>query len=148
MPVDVQRCRRSTKRVASTYSSSRKVPCFAELGTEYPTCQPLSIIWTDDHVPAIVEMWFCSQEGGHAIADVLFGDYNPDGSLPVTYPRSVGQFAFDLSFRPGVEKWNGGQVSGPFDPFGHGLSDTTFDFTNLRVFRRRRELSSTASGLV
>ena len=56
--------------------------------------RPLTITWADEHVPALLETWFLGIEGGNAIADVLFGDYNPSGKLPVTFPKTVGQVPY------------------------------------------------------
>jgi beta-glucosidase len=95
--------------------------------------RPLSVNWADDHVRAILTMWFSNREGGHAIADVLVGDYNPAGRLPITFPRSAGQIPLAFPARPAAQANDGGQVSGPLYPFGHGLSYTTFVYANLRI---------------
>jgi beta-glucosidase len=95
--------------------------------------RPLSVSWAADHVPAIVEMWVSNKDGGNAIADVLFGDYNPAGRLPITMPRSVGQIPIAFPVRPSAQASDGGQVTGPLYPFGHGLSYTTFAYSNLRI---------------
>jgi len=92
----------------------------------------LAINWAQEHVPAIVEAWYPGQAGGSAIADVLFGDYNPGGRLPVTFYRSVD----DL---PGFEDYSmAGRTyrffnGPPLYAFGHGLSYTTFAYDSLRV---------------
>jgi beta-glucosidase len=95
--------------------------------------RPLSINWANDHVGAVVEMWFSNQDGGNAIADVLFGDYNPAGRLPITFPRSVGQIPIAFPVRPAAQAADGGQVSGPLYSFGHGLSYTTFRYDKLHI---------------
>src|SRR6185312_6446758 len=95
--------------------------------------RPLSINWAAKHVPAIVEMWFPGELGGAALADVLFGDYNPSGRLPITFPKSVGQIPFNFPAHPGSQGRDGGQVHGPLFPFGHGLSYTTFRYSNVSV---------------
>jgi beta-glucosidase len=95
--------------------------------------RPLSVSWAVDHVPAIVEMWFSNKDGGHAIADVLFGDYNPAGRLPITIPRTVGQIPIAFPVRPSAQARDGGQTTGPLYPFGHGLSYTSFTYANLRI---------------
>ncbi len=95
--------------------------------------RPMSIGWAAKHVPAIVEMWFSNQQGGRAIADVLVGDYNPAGRLPVTCPRTVGQIPIAFPSRPAAQAKDGGQLTGPLFPFGHGLSYTSFEYSNLRV---------------
>ena len=95
--------------------------------------RPLSVSWADDHLPAILEMWFSNEPGGHALADVLFGDYNPSGKLPVTFPRSVGQIPVAFPVKPGAQAEDGGQVHGPLYAFGHGLSYTEFAYSDLRI---------------
>ena len=100
--------------------------------------RPLSIPWIAEHVPAIVEAWLPGEEGGAAVADVLFGDASPGGKLPITFPRSVGQVPIFYGHRPsgGRSTWYGDYVelsAGPLFPFGHGLSYTRFEFENLRI---------------
>ena len=104
--------------------------------------RPLVIDWMADNVPAIVNAWLLGSEAGHAIADVLFGDYNPSGKLPTSFPRHVGQlplyYARKNTGRPGPQ---GGpfwshytDVSNePLYPFGFGLSYTTFTYSEPRV---------------
>jgi beta-glucosidase len=92
----------------------------------------LSINWAQDHVPAIVEAWYPGQAAGTAIADVLFGDYNPGGRLPVTYYRSVSDLpAFD-DYRMAGRTYRFFEGT-PLYPFGYGLSYTTFAYKNLRT---------------
>ncbi len=93
----------------------------------------LSVNWAAKYIPAIVELWFPGEDGGTALADVLFGAYNPSGRLPVTFPRSVGQIPIAFPFHPGALGRDSGQVTGPLFPFGHGLSYTTFHYANLRI---------------
>lgn len=95
--------------------------------------RPLSVNWAQRFVPAIVELWFPGEEGGAALADVLTGDYNPSGKLPITFPKSVGQIPFNFPAKPGSQGKDGGQVQGALFPFGHGLSYTTFQYSNLRI---------------
>lgn len=95
--------------------------------------RPLSVNWAAKHVSAIVEMWFPGEAGGAALADILCGDVNPSGRLPITFPRSAGQVPFNFPTRPGAQDRDFGQVSGPLFPFGHGLSYTKFRYTNLRI---------------
>jgi beta-glucosidase len=96
--------------------------------------RPLSVNWADKHVPAIVEAWFPGDHGGTAIADVLFGDYNPGGKLTVTFPKTAGQIPFNFPSKPNAQ-WEGekSRVNGALYSFGHGLSYTTFDYSNLRI---------------
>ena len=95
--------------------------------------RPLSINWAARHVPAIVELWMPGENGGSALADVLFGDYNPAGRLPVTFPRGVGQIPLNFPAHPGSQGRDPGMVTGPLYPFGHGLSYTTFAYADLQI---------------
>jgi beta-glucosidase len=95
--------------------------------------RPLSVNWAVKHVPAIVELWFPGEEGGAALADVLVGDCNPAGRLPITFPKSVGQIPLNFPAHPGSQARDAGQVAGPLFPFGHGLSYTTFTYANLQI---------------
>jgi beta-glucosidase len=103
--------------------------------------RPLSIEWAAENVPAILEAWEPGSEGGHAIADILFGDVNPGGKLPVTFPRKASHaplyYARNLTHSPEngpmyrSRYWDGPTT--PLYPFGFGLSYTTFSITNLNV---------------
>jgi beta-glucosidase len=95
--------------------------------------RPLSINYAAEHVPAILEGWYLGEEGGTAAASVLFGDDNPGGKLPVTFPRSVGQLPAYYNHKPSLERSYVLANSKPLFPFGYGLSYTTFAFANLRV---------------
>lgn len=100
--------------------------------------RPVSLGWIAESVPAIVEAWFPSEEGADAIADVLFGDVNPGGKLPITFPRSVGQVPIFYGHKPsgGRSHWKEHYVETsvkPLYPFGYGLSYTRFEFSDLRV---------------
>ncbi len=92
----------------------------------------LAVNWADDHVPAILEAWYPGQASGTAIADVLFGEYNPAGRLPVTFYRSVDDLPpfEDYSMQGRTYRFFSGEV---LYPFGHGLSYTTFEYGNLRL---------------
>jgi beta-glucosidase len=92
----------------------------------------LSINWAKDHVPGIVELWYPGQAGGVALADVLFGDYNPGGRLPVTFYQSEEQLpAFDdYRMKGRTYRYFQGE---PLFPFGYGLSYTTFAYTNVKI---------------
>lgn len=96
--------------------------------------RPLSVNWIDKYVPAIVEAWFPGAQGGTAIADILFGDYNPGGKLTVTFPRTVGQIPYNFPSKPNAQ-WEGekSRVNGALYYFGHGLSYTSFEYSNLRI---------------
>ena len=103
--------------------------------------RPLDLRWASAHIPAILEAWYPGTEGGNAIADALFGDVNPGGKLPVSWPRSVGQeplyYDHNLTHLPETSPrftsryWD--EASSPLYPFGYGLSYTTFAFSNLRL---------------
>ena len=103
--------------------------------------RPLDISWASEHVPAILEAWYPGSQGGNAVADVLFGDVNPAGHLPVSWPRTSGQlplyYNHNLTQAPETAPefksryWD--IASTPLYPFGYGLSYTTFAFDNLKV---------------
>ncbi len=105
--------------------------------------RPLSIRWEAEHVPAILEAWEPGERGSVAVADVLFGDYNPSGRLAITIPRGVGQLPAYYNYKPWKSYWiNGGWThthgyvdmpGTPLYPFGYGLSYTQFQYSNLRV---------------
>jgi beta-glucosidase len=95
--------------------------------------RPLSLTRVAETVPAILEGFYLGQEGGTALGEVLFGDTNPGGKLPISFPRSVGQLPVyygrkPTSFRPYLD-----MPREPLYPFGHGLSYTTFKLENLKV---------------
>src|SRR5271157_2096054 len=95
--------------------------------------RPLSINYVAEHVPAILEGWYLGQEGGTAAAQVLFGDVNPGGKLPITFPRSVGQLPDYYDYKPSRNRSYIFVSNEPLFHFGDGLSYTTFKFENLRV---------------
>ncbi len=109
------------------------------VGTGTPTVvlllggRPLSINYAAEHVPAILEGWYLGQEGGTAAAQVLFGDVNPGGKLPITFPRTVGDLPCYYNHKPSLERPYLFAKKGPLFPFGWGLSYTTFKFSNLRL---------------
>src|SRR6266480_1542820 len=95
--------------------------------------RPLSINYIAEHVPAILEGWYLGQEGGTAAANVLFGDVNPGGKLPITFPHSVGDLPDFYNHKPSANRSYAFSTRQPLFPFGYGLSYTTFKFENLRV---------------
>jgi beta-glucosidase len=101
--------------------------------------RPLSINWVNKYVPGIVEAWFPGAQGGTAIADVLFGDYNPGGKLTMTFPRTVGQIPYNFPTKPNAQ-WEGEKtrVNGALYYFGHGLSYTSFAYSNLQISPRKQ----------
>lgn len=92
-----------------------------------------SINWADKYIPAIVHAWFPGEFTGDAVAQVLFGDYNPGGKLAVTFPKSVGQIPYAFPFKPGAESDGPVRVNGDLYPFGYGLSYTTFEYSDLKI---------------
>lgn len=104
--------------------------------------RPNSINWADKFIPAIIEAWYPGSQGGTAVADVIFGDYNPGGKLTVTVPKSVGQIPFNFPAKPSSQvdggrnlglKGNMSRVNGALYSFGYGLSYTTFEYSDLSI---------------
>ncbi len=107
--------------------------------------RPLAIPWAVDHIPAIVEAWQLGTQSGNAIAQVLYGDYNPSGKLPMTFPRNVGQLPIYYNYKstgrpiqekdPGVVFWShySDEKNAPLFPFGYGLSYSKFEYSNLQL---------------
>jgi beta-glucosidase len=95
--------------------------------------RPLSIAWAAKHVPAILEAWYPGESGGRAIAETLFGDNNPAGRLPITFPRDVGQLpVYYNHFASKKNSYIEGDSS-PVFVFGHGLSYTTFKYSDINI---------------
>ena len=92
-----------------------------------------SINYAAARVPAILHAWFPGEFYGQAVAEALFGDYNPGGRLAVTFPKSVGQIPFAFPFKPGSDESSSTSVYGALYPFGHGLSYTTFTYSDLHI---------------
>ena len=101
----------------------------------------LAVNWMDEHVPAIVNAWYPGESGGKAVAEVLFGDYNPGGRLPLTYYRSLDELPpfddYDIT-KGRTYKYFKGDV---LYPFGYGLSYTTFKYSNLQVADGEEEIN-------
>ena len=104
--------------------------------------RPLTLNWASEHIPAILVAWQPGSQGGHAVAEVLYGDYNPSGKLPMTFPRSEGQmpvyYNHKSTGRPGPKKevfWSHytDEDNSPLYPFGYGLSYSTFEYKNLEI---------------
>jgi beta-glucosidase len=95
--------------------------------------RPNSINYIAENVPAILDGWYLGQAGGTAVADVLFGDYDPGGKLPITVPRNVGQLPDYYYQKPSAKREYLGSTVLPLYPFGFGLSYTTFAFANVRL---------------
>lgn len=104
--------------------------------------RPLSVNWADKFVPAILEAWYPGSKGGIALADILFGDYNPGSKLTVTFPKTVGQIPFNFPCKPSSQidggknpgpDGNQSRINGALYPFGYGLSYTTFEYSDLEI---------------
>lgn len=122
--------------VERTYSTGKPVVVVLMNG------RPLTIGWIDQHIPSILETWFLGTQAGNAIADVIFGDYNPSGKLPITFPRSVGQIPIYYSMRNTGRPFEANnkytskyldESNDPLYPFGYGLSYTTFDYGEVEL---------------
>ncbi|TFG72503.1 MAG: glycosyl hydrolase, partial [Flavobacteriales bacterium] len=110
--------------------------------------RPLAINWADTNVPAIVEAWHLGTQSGHAIAQVLYGDYNPSGKLPMTFPKNVGQVPIYYNYKntgrptipaPDLVFWSHytDMDNDPLYPFGHGLSYSKFRYGDLKLSEKR-----------
>ncbi len=115
--------------------------------------RPLVLGWIVEKIPAIIEAWLPGEEGGNAVADVIFGDYNPGGKLPISFPAKVGQIPVYYGHKPsaGRSQFWGDYVDADTSPafeFGYGLSYTTFNFTNLRIEPKRIALTGKTSVMV
>ena len=106
--------------------------------------RPLAIPWADENIPSIVEAWHLGTQSGNAIAQVLYGDYNPSGKLPMTFPRNVGQVPIYYNYKntgrplmsePESVFWShySDEKNTPLYPFGYGLSYTKFEYSNLEL---------------
>lgn len=107
--------------------------------------QPMSINWADQNVDAIIYAGYPGVKGGIAVADVLFGSYNPGGKLTLTWPKSVGQLPLNFPSKPNAQSDEGelAKVKGLLYPFGYGLSYTTFEYSNLKVSPESQQKDST-----
>lgn len=115
--------------------------------------RPLTINWIAENIPAILETWFLGIQCGNAIADVLFGDYNPSGKLPVTFPKYVGQIPLYYNHKntgrpfnpnnPRFTSFYNDYSHEPLYPFGYGLSYTTFKYSNLSLDKKQIEINDT-----
>ena len=99
--------------------------------------RPLSINNVAKNVPAVLECWYLGQECGHAVAEVLFGDHNPGGKLPISIPRSVGQLPVFYNHKPSARRGFLWDEATPLFPFGFGLSYTTFKLSNVRLTKKK-----------
>lgn len=95
--------------------------------------RPQALKWEHENLNAIVEAWYPGEEGGNAVADVLFGDYNPSGKLPISFPAVTGQVPVYYNRKPSAFSDYIEESAKPLYPFGHGLSYTTFEYSDLKI---------------
>ena len=110
--------------------------------------RPLSINYVAKNVPVIFECWYLGQETGHAVADVLFGDFNPGGKLPISFPRSVGHLPVFYNYKPSARRGYLFDDVSPLFPFGYGLSYTGFEIRNVRLAKKKIRRNETTRVLV
>ena len=110
--------------------------------------RPISINNVAKKVPAILECWYLGQECGHAVAEVLFGDFNPGGKLPISIPRSVGQLPIFYNHKPSARRGFLWDDAKPLFPFGFGLSYTNFKLSNVRLAQNKINRSGSTRVLV
>jgi beta-glucosidase len=106
--------------------------------------RPNSFNYVANNVPSILECWYLGQETGRAVADVLFGSYNPGGKLPISIPRSVGHIPCHYNFKPAARRGYLFDDITPLFPFGFGLSYTKFNFSNVKLNKSTVKLGQTA----
>ena len=107
--------------------------------------RPLCINWIAENIPSILETWFLGETSGLAIADVLLGNVNPSGKLPMTFPRSTGQIPIYYNHKPTSQHRYVDEKPTPLFAFGHGLSYTTFEYSNLKVTPAQIPANGTAT---
>jgi beta-glucosidase len=122
--------------------------------------RPLALEWADEHVPALLEAWYPGTMGGHAVVDVLFGDYNPSGKLPVSFPRNVGQLPLHYDMKNTGRPWSPDNPeqkylsryldtpNSPLYPFGYGLSYTSFALSDVELDAGEIDLDDTLTASV
>jgi beta-glucosidase len=110
--------------------------------------RPISINYIAENVPVVFECWYLGQETGNAVADVLFGDYNPGGKLPITIPRSAGHLPAFYNYKPSARRGYLFDDVSPLFAFGYGLSYTTFAFKNVRLEKKRIKCDGSTRVLV
>jgi beta-glucosidase len=110
--------------------------------------RPLSFNFIARNVPVIFECWYLGQECGRAVADVLFGDHNPDGKLPISIPRSAGHLPVFYNYKPSARRGYLWDDVSPLFPFGFGLSYTTFAFQNIRLTKKKIKRNGSTQVLV
>jgi beta-glucosidase len=117
-----------------------------------PTCAfinsgpPLSIGSLVESVPAVMQCWYLGQEGGYAMADALFGEINPNGKLPISFPRTTGHIPAYYNYKPSARRgYNLGFTVSPLFAFGHGLSYTTFQYSDLKISSAKMNMNGTVT---
>jgi beta-glucosidase len=110
--------------------------------------RPLSINYVAENVPVIFECWYLGQETGHAVADVLFGDFNPGGKLSISFPRSVGHLPVFYNYKPSARRGYLFADVSPLFAFGFGLSYTNFEIKNVRLKKKKIGLKDSTQVLV
>jgi beta-glucosidase len=110
--------------------------------------RPISINYLKESVPVIFECWYLGQETGHAVAEVLFGDHNPGGKLPITIPRSAGHLPAFYNYKPSARRGYLFDEVSPLFAFGYGLSYTTFAFGHVRLEKKRIKRTGSTRVLV
>jgi beta-glucosidase len=110
--------------------------------------RPLSINYLQQNVPVIFECWYLGQECGRAVAEVLFGEHNPGGKLPISIPRSAGHVPTFYNYKPSARRGYLFDEVSPLFPFGFGLSYTTFDLKNVRLVKKKIKRNGSTQVLV
>jgi beta-glucosidase len=124
---DLNLCGRQQQLLEAVYAVGKPVVLVMIDG------RAVTLNWAQKYIPAIVYAWFPGEFTGDAVAQTLFGDYNPGGKLAVTFPKTVGQIPFAFPFKPGSDSKGRVRVDGALYPFGYGLSYTTFAYENIHI---------------
>ncbi|MDR2682824.1 MAG: glycoside hydrolase family 3 C-terminal domain-containing protein, partial [Dysgonamonadaceae bacterium] len=124
---DLNLCGRQQQLLEAVYATGKPVVLVLVDG------RAATINWAQKYIPAILHAWFPGEFMGDAVAQTLFGDYNPGGKLAVTFPKSVGQIPLAFPFKPGADSKGRVRVDGALYPFGYGLSYTTFEYKDLKI---------------
>jgi len=133
---------RQRELVTAVLSTGKPVIVFLFNGS------PLSLQYLNENVPVIFECWYLGQETGHAVADVLFGDFNPGGKLPITIPRSAGHLPAFYNYKPSARRGYLFDDVSPLYAFGYGLSYTKFAFKHLRLAKKKIYIGESTRVLV
>lgn len=120
-----------TELINALYATGKPIVSFVING------RPLDLQNLMEKSSAVFECWYPGQESGEAVADILFGKYNPGGKLPISFPRSAGHIPVYYNHKPSARRGYLNEDVSPLYPFGYGLSYTTFEMTNLRLEKER-----------